>query len=125
MVWKRKINRRYPKRNWTKIKNYSISRKLKEEGLINTEFEVKLANLPLEDIIALKLELTSQSFGGYFYGIPMWRITPFIIKEAVLKYAMSACYSKNDIVKFLGISKKDLMRLLKKYKIEEYFGESE
>ncbi|MDC1160134.1 hypothetical protein OAT10_00120 [Luminiphilus sp.] len=125
MVWKRKINRRYPKRNWTKIKNYSISRKLKEEGLINTEFEVRLASLPLEDIIALKLDLTSETLGGYFYGIPFWKIIPFIIKEAVLKYAMTACYSKKDVGRFLGIREKELFMLLKKYKIEEYFGESE
>ena len=87
MAWKRKIARRYPKRNFTKIKNYNISRKLKNEGKINTEFEVMLSMLPLEDIIALKLELANKSAGGHLYGIPLWKNLILIVKEAVLKHA--------------------------------------
>ena len=125
MTWKRKIKRRFPKRNFTGVKNYSISRTLKKENKINTEFEVMLSSLTLEDIIALKLELAAKSAGGYLYGLPVWRSTPFIIKEAVLKFAYSACYSKGDICKFLGLDKKELARYTKIYKIEEYFSEKE
>tara|TARA_Y100000593_G_scaffold26224_1_gene52157 strand:+ start:368 stop:754 length:387 start_codon:yes stop_codon:yes gene_type:complete len=125
MAWKRKIKRKFPKRNFTKIKNYSISRVLRKQNKINTEFEVMLSSLSLEDIIALKLELAVKSAGGYLYGIPIWKTAPPLIKEAILKFAYSACYSKGDISKFLGLRRKELLEYTKTYKIEEYFSEKE
>tara|TARA_Y100000593_G_scaffold50492_1_gene95086 strand:- start:67 stop:453 length:387 start_codon:yes stop_codon:yes gene_type:complete len=125
MAWKRKIARRYPKRNFTKIKNYNISRKLKNEGKINTEFEVMLSMLPLEDIIALKLDLANKSAGGHLYGLPLWKNLIIIVKEAVLKHAYSACYSKGDVAKYLDMKMVDLLRNTKMYKVEEFYAEKE
>jgi hypothetical protein len=123
MAWKRRIKRKFPKRNFTKVKNYSISRVLRKQNKTNTEFEIMLAGISLEDIIALKLELAAKNAGGYLYGIPFWKVLPTIIKEASLKFAYSACYSQGDVSKFLGLSEQELIKNRKKYKIEEYFGE--
>ena len=82
-----------------------------------------LSNLTLEDIIALKLELAAKAAGGYLYGIPVWKRAPVLIKEAILKFAYSACYSKGDICKFLGLEKKELSRYTRKYNIESFFQE--
>jgi len=125
MAWKRKLTRRYPKRHFTKIKNYNISKKLRNSGKTNTEFEVMLSMIPLEDIIALKLELANKSAGGHLYGIPVWKNLNPIVKEALLKHAYSACYSKGDVCKYLGLKLVDLLRYTKMYKIEEYFSEIE
>jgi hypothetical protein len=57
MAWERKLTgnrRRKPTRN------YSIVRKLRKKGQITEEFEVMLNSLPLEDVIALKLELANR-----------------------------------------------------------------
>jgi hypothetical protein len=43
-------------------KNYSIKKKLRLENKIDEDFEMRLNNLTLEDIIALKLELMVFSY---------------------------------------------------------------
>ena len=67
----------------------SMSSKLKKEGKINSEFEVMLSNLPLEDIIALKLELASKIIHNTFIGLPLWYSLKNIAADALLKYAFS------------------------------------
>ena len=64
MSWKRKRS------HTGKNKNYSISRKLKQEGRTNETFEITLAKLTLEEVIALKLQLSSQPVGNRLYGFP-------------------------------------------------------
>ena len=45
-------------------KNYSIKKKLRLEKKIDEDFEIRLNHLTLEDIIALKLELSSKNYKG-------------------------------------------------------------
>jgi hypothetical protein len=53
----------------SKIKEskYSIIKKLKEENLIDDRFLVRISNLPLEDIIAIKLESLSHKINGKMF----------------------------------------------------------
>lgn len=102
--------------------NYSISRKLKEEGKINTDFELQLNNLPMEDIIALKLELASKSIGGKLYGLSIWSSLTNIVRDAVLKYALSAAPSRMDIYIFLGLQPRKFYAMLWKYRTKDYFN---
>ena len=55
------------------IKYYSISKKLKRNKLITEDFEVMLNNLSLEEIIALKLELSSRTLNSKMYGFNLWK----------------------------------------------------
>lgn len=116
-----------PWRNKRKLygsnQNYSISRKLRNEGKTNEQFEVALGVLSLEELIALKLELASKSVGGKLYGLPLWYSLPDIVKDAVLKYALSAARTKMEAARFLGVSKEYFYRLLKKYDADSYFKE--
>ena len=116
-----------PWRNKRKLygsnQNYSISRKLRNEGKTSEQFEVALGVLSLEELIALKLELASKSVGGKLYGLPLWYSLPDIVKDAVLKYALSAARTKMEAARFLGVSKEYFYRLLKKYNADSYFKE--
>ena len=57
-----------------KIKNnYSISKVLREKGKSNDYFEILLANISLEELIALKLELGYKAIGFPLHGYPIWR----------------------------------------------------
>ena len=117
MSWKRR------KTHTGKNKNYSISRKLKQEGRTNETFEITLAKLTLEEVIALKLQLSSQPVGNRLYGFPLWYAMPYIVRDAVLKYACSATKTKGEAMRFLGLKPKDFKNLSKKYNIESYFEE--
>ena len=100
---------------------YSFSRTLRSDGRSNDEFESRLSNLSLEEIIGLKLELSSKELNGKLYGFPVWHSMPDIIKDAVLKYALSATKTKGDAARFLGLSPENFYRLCKRYDSEDYF----
>ena len=110
------------KKNEGRNKYYSISNKLKKDGKSSEEFEILFNALSLEEVIALKLELASKSaFKGKLYGLPLWYSVPSIVKDAMLKYALSATKSKREAARFLGLNEFGLKMLIKKYKVDNYF----
>ena len=111
-------------KNKGKNKNYSISSVLRKRNKITDEFEIMLNTLSIEDIIALKLELAVKSSGGKLYGFPVWKSMPDIVKESVLKFALSATKTKLEACRFLGLTEDALYKLLYKYEIEKYFESS-
>jgi len=104
--------------------HYSLSNKLRKEGKSSEEFEILFNNLSLEEVIGLKLELASK-FGlrGKMYGLPIWYSLRTIVKDAVLKYTMSATRSKREAARFLGLHEQSLNILLRKHKVDKYFEE--
>jgi hypothetical protein len=104
-------------------KNYSVSKVLREKKKTNDEFEVILNNLSLEEVISLKLELAAKASGGKMYGMPIYKYLDLIIKDAIIKYALSACHSKAEAQAFLGLTSRDWMEILKGFNPDPYFDE--
>lgn len=111
------------KRIYGKNKNYSVIQKLLTEEKISEKFLLDLNELSLEEIIALKLEVSAKSSGGTIFGIPIWNSLRDICRDATLKFAISAARTKAEAATFLGISIHTLKDYLKKYEVEEYFEE--
>ena len=103
-------------------KNYSFIRVMKKERRINENFLNILSSLSLEEIIALKLELSVKSINNKLYNFPLWSAMPNITRDALLRYAMSACQSKRDMARFLGIPINKFGDILKKYNTERLFN---
>ena len=101
---------------------YSIANKLKSEGKITEEFEVMLCTLTLEEIIGLRLELAAKTVNHKLYGLNIWHSVPNIVREGILKYVYSASRTKGEMASFIGIDKNTLKKLLKQYKITNYFN---
>ena len=120
MTWKKR-KRIYKGKN----ESYSLSRKLKKENRSDDAFEVKLNNLSLEEVIALKLELASNSTGKALYGLPLWHSLPDIVQDAMLKYALSATRTKGEAMRLLGLVPKDFKRLEKKFHTAKYLEQNE
>tara|TARA_R100000808_G_scaffold20218_1_gene43777 strand:+ start:6475 stop:6843 length:369 start_codon:yes stop_codon:yes gene_type:complete len=119
-MWKRK-RRRY--NNVNKVNEYySIINKLKSQEKITDEFEIMISSLTFEELIGLRLELAAKSVNHKLFGFKIWHSLPNIIKDAVLKYTYSAARTNGEAASFLGISKNDYNRYLKKFKIKEYFS---
>ena len=84
--------------------NKSIINKLTHEGVVNNGLLVLINNLTLEDLIALKLELSCAHVNNRLYGLDIWHNACYIVREALLKFAISATYSKKDAARFLGLN---------------------
>ena len=119
MSWKRKKLRK------GRNTYYSLSKKLRQEKKSNDEFETMLANMTLEEVIGLKLELATKSVNGKLFGIPLWYSLHSIVQDAVLKYTFSASRTNGEAMRFLGLKKTELKKLAKKYNIDNYFSEKE
>jgi hypothetical protein len=104
-------------------KNYSVSKVLREKKKTTDEFEAILNNLNLEEVISLKLELSAKASGGKMYGIPIYKYLDLIVKDAIIKYALSSCHSKAEAQAFLGLTSRDWMEILKAFNPDPYFDE--
>ena len=101
---------------------YSIVNKLKTQNKIDERFEIMLSSLTLEEIIGLRLELAAETVNYKLYGLNIWSSVQDIVRDGILKYVYSAARTKGEMASFLGIDKKLLNRLLKKYEITNYFS---
>ena len=76
----------------------------------------------MEEIIGLRLELAAKAVNYKLYGANIWHSIPDMVKDGVLKYVFSAARTKGEAASFLGLDKSALKRLLKKYKVVNYFA---
>ena len=104
-----------------KFKNYSFISLMKKEARVNNEFLNVLSSLSIEEIIAIKLELSAQMTKHKLYNFPLWKAIPSICKDAVLRFVLSACESKRDGARMLGIDIREFDKLLKRYNTEKLF----
>ena len=119
MSWKRR------KKYKGKYEHYSVSRSLRRQGKSNDEFEIMLSSLPLEDIIALKLEISVRPINNRLYGIPIWKALGEIVKEAVFKFAYSSTRTQKEAMNFIGIQEIKFYELKEKYGIDRFFDNEE
>ena len=105
----------------SKTRYKSIISKLKDNNLVSDDLLVLVNNLSLEDIIALKLELSSKLLKNRMYGFDIWRNSKYIVQEAILKFSISATESKKDAARFLNLDYVAFSKLVKKYKIQDFF----
>tara|TARA_R110000824_G_scaffold401453_2_gene612215 strand:+ start:614 stop:985 length:372 start_codon:yes stop_codon:yes gene_type:complete len=119
MSWKRK--RTYSGKN----DYYSISKKLRKELKSTEEFEVMLSSLSLEEIVALKLEISTKTVNKRLYGIPIWNSLTDIVRDAAFKYAYSATRTKTDAMRMLGLKENEFFRLRSIYDPSSYFTEND
>ena len=82
---------------------------------------VNINKLSLEDLIAVKLELSANNINNRLYGFDLWKQSTNIMKEALLKFAMSTTNSKKDAARFLGLTYLEFKRVTSKYKVKDYF----
>ena len=110
------------KKNIT-TKSKSVIKYLKTKNLITDSVLTSINSLSIEDLIAVKLELAAKHMNNRPYGFDIWRNSGYMMKEALLKFAVSTTKSKKDAARFLGLTYLEFKRVLKKYKVENYFSE--
>ena len=102
-------------------KNYNLKNKLLREKKIDQEFLEKLKFLKLEELITLKLLVSTSLLKGKLFNFPFLKYSTEICKEAVLRFALSQANSRKEAQLILGIKKADLVHYLKAYGLEKDF----
>ena len=106
------------KRN-NKTDQFSFARNLRKEGKTNDLFETMVSNLKLEELIALKLELSAKPLRGKFFGFPIWNSTFHMVKHALLNFALSSAHSQREAANILGLSLAEFRKSLKQFNIRK------
>jgi len=101
--------------------NKSVILKLKDQTVLDDQILPYINNMSIEDLIAVKLELSAANINNRLYGFDLWQNMGNITKEALLKFAISTTNSKKDAARFLGITYNEFKRVLKVYKVKDYF----
>ena len=110
------------KRNIT-TNNKSIIKKLKDQNKLNDNILTQINSLSIEDLIAVKLEMSAAHLNNRLYGFDIWKQSNNIVKEALLKFAISTTKSKKDAARFLGLTYVEFKRVACKYNVDNYFTE--
>lgn len=101
------------------FRNYSsISKYLKSKNLTDETFEYKLSKIPLEDIIALKLELCAKALKSKMFGFKIWKKSDNIMRDALLKFALSVTQSKREASELLGLDRSQLYDYIKRFDLK-------
>lgn len=99
-------------------KNSYIS-ELRSEGRINEDFLNTVSELKLEELIAIKIEMSARMTKGKLYNFPIWYTLPNVCKDACMKVADRICNTKADMASLLGLPYNTFIQLYKDY-IKEY-----
>ena len=112
------------KKRRSKYKHKSIINKLLNNNIINESNLTFIDSMSLEDLIAVKLELTARHINNKLYAFNLLSNTNRLVKEAIIKFAISATQSKMDAARFLGIDYEGLRKLVNEYDLQDYFDET-
>ena len=108
------------KNNYKKI-TYNLKKTLLKQNKIDNEFLEKLSFLTLEEIITLKLIVSTEGLKGKLYNFPFFKYVSDICKESVVKFAISFANNRKEASLILGSKKADILEYIKKYDLmEEY-----
>ena len=66
----------------------------------------------------MKFELSANNINNRLYGFDIWRNSIYIVKDALLKFAISTTRSKKDAARFLGLTYADFRLACKKFDID-------
>lgn len=96
-------------------KKGSYISELRLDGRVNEDFLNKISDLKLEELIAIKLEMSSRMTKGKLYNFPIWYSLPSICRNACLKVANRICSTKSDMASFLGIPYNNFKQIQREY----------
>ena len=103
------------------INNSTINR-LTSQDKVNDRLLLLIGSLTLEELIAVKLELSASHINNRLYGFDIWKKTSYIVKDAIMKFAISATKSKKDAARFLGITYSEFRNALATYNTDDFFS---
>ena len=103
-------------------KNYNLKNKLLKEKKIDKQFLEKLRFITLEELITLKLLVSSEGLKGKLYNFPFLKYSYEICKESVVRFALSMSNNRREASLILGMKKAEFINYIKEYGLLEEFN---
>lgn len=100
----------------------TVIEKLRKDYSITPEFEMMFNMLTLEDLLALKLELTARSLNHRFYGFKLYQSIKDIVQEAFCSYAFIHSKTYIEAATVLGISAIEFQKKVLKFNLKEKYS---
>jgi len=104
---------------------FSYVNLLREQGKLNEQVETAIHNLTLEDLIVVKMELSTRTQKSPLFGIPLLDTIKTIVTEAMLKYAISVTLTPSEAAASLGISLDAFKKNIWDFKIYDFIPKRE
>lgn len=101
---------------------YNLKNKLLLENKIDKDFLNKLQFIKLEELITLKLLVSTKSLKGKLFNFPILKYSYQICKEAVFKYALSVAKNRKEASLIVGMKKAEMIQYIKDYNLKEEFN---
>jgi len=96
-------------------KKITLTSELRKSGKIDNNFIDKLADLKVEELVALKLESSAKMMNGKLYGIPLWYTLPYAVRDSLMDFVSRNCKTKSDMSSTLGIPYELFIQIYRKY----------
>lgn len=93
----------------------SILKELKEKKILNNNLEILISQISLEELIMLKLEISSKKLNNKLFGFPIWKNIEFIIKDSFIKFAVNRTNSIREAAAILNVRPAQIKRFIFKY----------
>ena len=93
----------------------SIIKNLKEKKILNKDLEILISELSLEELIMLKLEISSRQLGNRLFGFPIWKNIDYIVKDSIIKFAVNRTSSIREAAAILNIRPALIKNFIHKY----------
>jgi len=103
-------------------KNYNLKNKLLKEKKIDIKFLEQLSFITLEELITLKLLVSTEGLKGKLYNFPFFKYTSDICKEAVVRFALSKASNRKEVSLILGTKKADIVKYIREYNLLEDYN---
>ncbi len=100
-----------------KLKDVSFVKKLTKQNKLNENVLAIINSLTLEELISIKLELSSMMLNNRLSGFNVYGNVNRIVKEALLKLSVSISRNKVEGARFLGIDYVSYCNILGDYGI--------
>tara|TARA_B100001093_G_C26366163_1_gene816669 strand:- start:152 stop:568 length:417 start_codon:yes stop_codon:yes gene_type:complete len=103
-------------------KNYNLKNNLLKEKKIDKQFLEKLRFITLEDLITLKLLVSTEDLKGKIYNFPFLKYCYEICRESIVRFALSKANNRKEASLIMGMKKADFLAHLKEYDILKEFN---
>lgn len=100
-----------------KLKDVSFVKKLTKQKKLNENVLAIINSLTLEELISIKLELSSKMLNNRLSGFNVYGNINRIVREALLKLSVSISRNKVEGARFIGIDYIAYCTTLKEYGI--------